>query len=135
MEVVIALSITCLLFGGILLGYVQQSDRAEWSSYSLAAQSLAMQGIEQARGSKWDPNAWPPVDEMGITNFAVVETLDVPVAGYPVLATNYISITVASISPPVRELSAHCVWSLPSRKQGIAGPFTNRAITLRACDQ
>ncbi|MRR32798.1 hypothetical protein EG834_21260, partial [bacterium] len=51
-EVVVSLSIGCTVFAGIILGYVQTSERAEWSSYSLAAQSLAMQGIEQVRGAK-----------------------------------------------------------------------------------
>lgn len=134
-EVVIALALGCLIFGGILLGYVQTTDRAEWSSYSLAAQSLAMQALEQARGGKWDPNAWPPVDEMRPTNFTSTEVLDVPVAGKPVFATNYVSITAASANPPLRQIQVDCVWGLATRRQAIRGPFTNRAVTLRACDQ
>jgi len=134
-EVVASVAVVALTFGGILYGYVQTSQRAEWSSYSLAAQSLAMQAIEQARGAKWDPNAWPSVDELGITNFTQVETLDVPVAGAPVFATNFVSISTASVNPPLRELRADCVWVLTGRSGVVAGPFTNTAITLRAPDQ
>lgn len=134
-EVVISLSISCLIFAGVILGYVQTSDRAEWSSYSLAAQSLAMQAVEQARGGKWDPSAWPPVDEMQPTNYTTIETLDVPVAGTPVLATNYVVIREVTTTPPLREMSAMCVWCMPGRKDGRRGPFTNSVVTLRSRDQ
>ncbi len=134
-EVVVALAIVALTFAAVIYGYLRTTDRAEWSAYSLAAQSLAMQGVEQARAAKWDPRAWPVVDELGTTNFVQVEALDVPVAGEPVLATNYIRVTTVSVDPPLRELRADCVWMLRSRPAGIAGPFTNTAVTLRAADQ
>lgn len=134
-EVIISLALGCLVFSGILVGYVQTSDRAEWSSYSLAAQSLAMQAVEQARGGKWDPKAWPPLDQMPPTNFVTIEILDVPVAGEPVHATNYVRVTDVSLNPPVRQIRADCVWGLRFRRTGVQGPFTNTAVTLRACDQ
>jgi len=135
-EVVVSLAIAGLTFGGVLYGYVVTSDRAEWSAYSLAAHSLAMQGVEQARAAKWDPQAWPTVDELGLTNYSQSVVLDVPtVPGHPILATNYISISSASSYPPVRQLRTDCVWTLPYRKAGLSGPFTNTVITLRAPDQ
>jgi len=134
-EVVVALAIVALTFGVAIYGYLRTTDRAEWSAYSLAAQSLAMQGVEQARAAKWDPRAWPVVDELGVTNFTQVEELDVPVAGEPVLATNYISVSTVSVDPPLRQLRADCVWMLRGRPTAIAGPFTNTAVTLRAADQ
>jgi len=134
-EVVVAVAIIALTFAGVVYGYIRTTDRAEWSSYSLAAQSLAMQGVEQARAAKWDTQAWPVVDELGVTNFMQVEQLDVPVVGEPVLATNYVSVTTVSLDPPLRQLRADCVWMLKGRRAGIAGPFTNTAITLRAADQ
>ncbi len=134
-EVIVAMAMITLTFAGVIYGYLRTTDRAEWSAYSLAAQSLAMQGIEQVRGAKWDPQAWPVVDDLGVTNFAQVEALDVPVAGEPVLATNYISVTTISVNPPLRQLRADCVWMLRSRRAAIAGPFTNTAVTLRAADQ
>lgn len=133
-EVVVAIAIATLSFGGVILGYVLTSDRAEWSAYSLAAQSLAMQGVEQARGAKWDPKSWPSVDELGVTNYTQVEILDVPVSGQPVQATNYIRVTAVAQDPPLRELRADCVWSLRNGLRS-RGPFTNTVITLRTADQ
>ena len=95
-EVVVAIAIATLSFGGVICGYVLTADRAQWSAYSLAAQSLAMQGVEQARAAKWDPKAWPAVDELGLTNYAEVDTLDVPVSGVPVLATRTTSVSLSS---------------------------------------
>ena len=133
-EVVVAIAIATLSFGGVILGYVLTADRAEWSAYSLAAQSLAMQGVEQARGAKWDPKSWPSVDELGLTNYTQVDILDVPVSGQPVRATNYISVTVVSQDPPLRQLRADCVWNLRNGLRS-RGPFTNTAVTLRTADQ
>jgi prepilin-type N-terminal cleavage/methylation domain-containing protein len=133
-EVVVAIAIATLSFGGVIYGYILTADRAEWSASSLAAQSLAMQGVEQARGAKWDPKAWPAVDELGVTNYTQVDLLDLPVAGQPVLATNYIRITLVSQDPPLRQLRADCVWNLVNGRRS-RGPFTNTVITLRTADQ
>ncbi len=133
-EVVVAIAVAALSFGGVIFGYVLTADRAEWSAYSLAAQSLAMQGVEQARAAKWDPKSWPPVDELGVTNYTQMDILDVPVSGQPVLATNYISIALVSQDPPLRQLRADCVWSLANGRRS-RGPFTNTVVTLRTADQ
>jgi type II secretory pathway pseudopilin PulG len=133
-EVVMAIVVATLSFGAVIYGYVLTADRAQWSAYSLAAQSLAMQGVEQARAAKWDPKAWPPVDELGLTNYVEVDTLDVPVSGRPVPVTNYISVSLVSQNPPLRQLRADCVWSLTSGSRS-RGPFTNTVITLRTTDQ
>lgn len=129
-EVVITIAIMALVVQGTVVGYVLSAQRAEWSAYSMAAQSLAMQAVEQARAAKWDPQAWPASDELGTTSFAQVVVLDVPVVGTPVYATNYVRISTVSANPPLRELRADCVWKLIQR-----GPFTNTLITLRAPDQ
>jgi hypothetical protein len=126
----VALAITAGTFAIVIYGYVGTNYRAEWGVYSLAAQSLAMQGIEQARAAKWEPQAWPPVDELGVTNYAETGALDLTLSGQPVLATNYVSVTNISVNPPLKQLRADCVWMLGSR-----GPFTNTALTLRAPDQ
>src|SRR6516165_6822111 len=47
-EVVIAMAIVALIFGGTIQSYIQSSQRIKWSGYSLAAQSLAQETIEQA---------------------------------------------------------------------------------------
>lgn len=133
-EVVTAIAIAALAFGGVIYGYVLTADRAEWSAYSLAAHSLALQGVEQARAAKWDPKAWPAVDQLSPTNYMQVETLDVPVSGQPVLATNYISVSLVSGDPPLRQLRADCVWRFANGRRS-RGPFTNTVITLRTADQ
>ena len=133
-EVVVAIAIAALSFGGVIYGYVLTTDRAQWSAYSLAAQSLAMQGIEQARAAKWDPKAWPAVDELGVTNYTQVDMLDVPVSGQAVQATNFISVTAVSQDPPLRQLRADCVWRMVNGRRS-RGPFTNSVITLRTADQ
>ena len=53
-EVVLCLVIIALVFGGIIQGYTSATYRAEWTGYSLAAQALALQSIEQARSATWD---------------------------------------------------------------------------------
>jgi Tfp pilus assembly protein PilV len=94
-ELVIAVGISALVFGGGLIAYVQATQQAEWSAYSLAAQSLANMRMEQARAAKWDTQASPTVDQLVTANFPVrVEVLDVPISGTNVVpATNFITIT------------------------------------------
>src|SRR6266850_5009825 len=75
-EVVIAVLISTIVFATVVYAYVGANDRSEWSAYSFAAQSLAHQAIEQARAAKWDPQNWPAYDDLGITNYTRVETLD-----------------------------------------------------------
>jgi len=138
-EVVITIGVLALVTLAVVRGYVQCSQRAEWSAYSLAAQSLASQGVEQARAAKWDPQAWPPgigpglADELGVTNYVQTNlTLDLPVAGGQVeYATNLVSVTVVSINPPLRQIRTDCVWLFRSSGR----VFTNTVITLRAPDQ
>lgn len=129
-EVVISLAILGLVVGGTIYGYVNTARVSEWNAYSLAAQSLAFQGVEEARAAKWDPQAWPRVDELGVTNYIQVDILDVPVKKTPTYATNYISVSWITTNPPLRQLRADCVWTFADR-----GVFTNSVTTLRAADQ
>ena len=134
-EVVVAIAIATLAFGGVISGYVLTADRAEWSAYSLAAQSLAMQGVEQARAAKWDPKAWPAVDELGVTNYTVkwrCWTCRCPAS--PCWRPTISAITTVSQDPPLRQLRADCVWSLVNGRRS-RGPFTNTVVTLRTADQ
>jgi len=54
-EVIMAIGLIAFVFGGIIVAYTQATRRAEWSGYSLAAQALAVQQLEQARSAMWDP--------------------------------------------------------------------------------
>ena len=130
MEVVLSLTIMALVFHGILKAYTMAGQRAEWSAHSLAAQSLAMQQVEAMRAAKWDPQAWPIVDEGGLTNFRSTDILDVPVGRLPYFATNVVAVTTVTVNPPLRQIRADCIWQFKPR-----GLFTNTVITLRAPDQ
>jgi len=129
-EVVISLMILTLVFHGALKAYTMACQRSEWSAHSLAAQSLAMQQMEAMRAAKWDPQAWPVVDEAGLTNFRAVEILDVPANRTPFYATNIVAVTTVTANPPLRQIRSDCVWEFKPR-----GLFTNTVITLRAPDQ
>jgi prepilin-type N-terminal cleavage/methylation domain-containing protein len=132
-EVMIAMAIIVVSLAGVIAGYIVATRQAEWSAYSLAAQSLATQRFEQTRASKWDPRAWPAVDELTAANFPTVPTniLDMPVSGTNVAyATNFTTITdVSSGGYPLRMIRVDCVWSFRQR------PFTNTFVAYRAPDQ
>ena len=64
-EVVMSTSVLAIVFGGIIMSYIQSARRAEWSGYSLAAQALAIQQIEQIKSSVWDPTVF----KCEITNY------------------------------------------------------------------
>ena len=136
-EVVVSVAILALVMQGVVLGYVQSTQRAEWNARSLAAQSVASQGAEQARAARWNSQAYPQTvgpgkaDELGLTNYQQSIVLDVPMSGTQlVLATNYVKITKVTDSPPLRQIRSDCVWRFMNR-----GPFTNSVILLRAPDQ
>ena len=134
-EVVIAVFISTIVFATVVYAYIGANDRSEWSAYSFAAQSLAMESVEQARSAQWVPETWPALDDLGVTNYTQTNILDIPLSGPPVFATNYVSITTVTNSPDIRQLRADCVWSFVTRYHGAAGPFTNTAVTFRAADQ
>jgi Tfp pilus assembly protein PilV len=140
-ELLVALCIFGLAIGGLIYGYAQINRMAEWSSMSLAAQSLASQGVEQVRCWKWDSqssstNIGPGcADELGLTNFIQSGsnyTLDMPSSGDPIYVTNYISVTANQPTLwPVRQIRADCVWMFPRTGQY----FTNTVITVRGPDE
>ncbi|MGZ8900375.1 MAG: type IV pilus modification PilV family protein [Limisphaerales bacterium] len=131
-EVVVSTAIAAMVISGSIYGYTLSAQRAQWSSYSLAANSLAIQCMEQARAAKWDPMAFPPVDELVATNFPLrVEVLDIPTSGSNLAyATNVTSIATVSASPPLKQIRVECTWSFVNGKV-----FTNTMVTYRAADQ
>ena len=138
-EVVVSVAILASMMTGLIYGYIQINYRAEFSSMSLAAQSLAAQSVEQARAAKWDIHSQTPgigpgqSDELPPTNYTQIFTngLLVPATGKGVTVTNYVSVTNAYINPQVRELRADCVWRAPFSGKW----FTNSMITYRFSDQ
>jgi Tfp pilus assembly protein PilV len=138
-EVVVSLLIIVLLIGGIGLCFVQSARQAEWSSYSLAAQSLAQQGLEQARAAIWDPQAPTPVDNCTRTNFPSVGTniLDVPINQMTNItyATNFWTIEDVTNNPayPLKMIKVDCVWAF--RVGAFSRVYTNSVATFRAPNQ
>ena len=137
-EVCVALFISVVMFGGMILGFVESAQQAEWSSYNLAAQSLAQQGIEQARAAQWDP--WQPVDNCITNNFPTVTTniLDIPYnsTNY-IYATNKWTITTFtnSLNYPYKFIKVETTW-LWQRQYGWSSTvFTNTVATIRAPDR
>jgi hypothetical protein len=117
---------------GVVSGFIQATRTAEWSAYSLAAQSLASQCLEQSRAAKWDPRGYPPVDQLVSSNFPInVQVLDIPVThSNTVYATNIVTITTLSTSPGLKMISVQCTWPFLNR-----GNFTNTVVSYRAPDQ
>jgi Tfp pilus assembly protein PilV len=136
-EAMISIVVAAISIAGILYGFVLFGQRAEWSTCSTAAQSMAMRRLEQTRAAKWDPLDYHATNGLGVdevvpANFPVVITnLDIPLIGTnTVRATNTTTITLISADPPLKLVRVDCVWSVLSR-----GPFTNTVITYRAPDQ
>ena len=131
-EVVIAMAITVMSLGGVIAGYIFAARQAEWSAYSLAAQSLASQRLEQTRAAQWEPRQ--PLDELVATNFPTVPTnrLDMPISGTNIAyATNFTTITdlKAVVGYPLKMIQVDCVWSFRQRL------YTNTIATYRAPDR
>ena len=132
-EMLVVSLVVSLAVTGITMGYSMAARRAEWSAYSLAAQSLASQRIEQSRAAKWDPLASPPVDELVATNFLEqVDVLDIPMFGTnQVYATIYTTINdLSDNQKSMKMIQVDAVWMFVDR-----GPFTNSVVTYRAPDQ
>lgn len=131
-ELVIATAIAAVSLSGVIYGYILSAQSAEWSAYNLAANSLAIQRLEQTRSAKWDRQASPPVDDVVPTNFpVVVEILDIPITKTNVvLATNLTTISTVSTIPPLKMIRVDCSWLFTSGRV-----FTNTVVTYRAPDQ
>jgi prepilin-type N-terminal cleavage/methylation domain-containing protein len=101
-EVLISLAIAAIMFSGLINAYIQSSYRAEWSGYSLAAQALAIQQLEQARAANWDISTYPSRNEITNVPAITASVLDLPVNGTNVIwATNYTTITSVPITNTV----------------------------------
>ena len=143
-EVLVSLGIVTVLFGGILSAYIQTSRQAEWAGYSLAAQSLGILQIEQARSGVWDysisKNELTNLNLFSWTYNATTKTgtgystsvLDLPVSGTNiVVATNFVTVMMLNVSGlsnvQVQMVKVETVWPF----QTLHGKryFTNRTAS------
>jgi Tfp pilus assembly protein PilV len=132
-EVVVSLMIVAVSMGGIIGMYAQSAVRSEYSAQSLAAQMMAVAGLEQVRAAKFDPQGSPAVDQLLSTNFPQkVDVLDVgyssAVATY---GTNTTTISTICTNPIVKMVRVDCTWQFPGR----SGVITNSIFTYRAPNQ
>lgn len=138
LEVAMAMFVFAIVVAGMVDGYVQMNRMATWASWSLAAQSVASEGLEQARAAQWNelsgPDQWPPTTNAAGSPWPCILTncsLDVPSTGQPIWVTNLITISTVSGATPLRMIRSDCIWSF-----SITGQFyTNTVITMRAPDQ
>jgi Tfp pilus assembly protein PilV len=150
-EVLIATAIVALVFGGIIVSYIQSGMRVQWSGYALAAQSLANEVLEQARSATWDPTQTPPVNNLTNMNLQSVSynaatltysgystaILDVPYASTNyILATNYVTLQTISVNGnaqvQLQFLRVDTVWPFSLRQANLF--FTNTVCTMIAPD-
>jgi prepilin-type N-terminal cleavage/methylation domain-containing protein len=139
-EVLISLAIFGMMVAGLIYGYVQADKFAEWSSMSYAAQSYAVQGMEQVRDARWETDTDPVTDLLampvsGVLNFTETNTMDVPSTGAPYNVVDNITVTtITNAADPtlnLRMIRVDCVWVFPLTKK----TMTNTVITYRAPDE
>jgi hypothetical protein len=130
-ETVMALAIALFVIGGLVSGFLQSARQAEASAYILAAEGMAIQGLEQVRAAKWDPRA--PLDQVQGTNFTNVPPmlLDVPgSSSRPIWGTNVTTISTISTNPQLRMIRVDCTWAFLDGRV-----YTNTVYTYRTTDQ
>jgi type II secretory pathway pseudopilin PulG len=148
-EVVMAIAIVASVFGTIVVAYTQASKRAQWSGYSLAAQALAIQQIEQIRSSRWDLftgiNETTNIALNSYSNSGTVMTgytwtnLDIPYSGTNyVRATNRVTVTLMYINnatnPPVQIRMTQVRTEWPFTWGNTTKYFTNTLVTYCSPD-
>jgi hypothetical protein len=147
-EVAVSMAIVVLIFGGILVAYIQSCKRAEWTGYSLAAQGLAIQQLEQARCAQWDPcvptnqftnlvlNSPSLTTPGGLYTYTgyTWTNLDMPTSGSNfVRATNWVTIKMlASGNVRYQLIKVDTVW--PFVWRSTTNLFTNSIGTFIAPD-
>ena len=150
-EVLIATAIVALVFGSIIVSYIQSGMRVQWSGYALAAQSLAGEVLEQARSASWDPTQTPPINNLtnlnlqsasynaGTLTYSGYSTaiLDVPYSSTNyIMATNRVTLQMISINGntnlQMQFLRVDTVWPFTLRQTNLY--FTNTVCTMIAPD-
>lgn len=130
-EIVIAMGLTATSLGALVTGFVMCATDSKSTSYSFAAQSRALEGIELVRAAKWDTMASPVIDMVASTNFPKTNyTLNVPRCSKQTSCTNYTTITTLSLDPPLKKIRVDCVWAWSNKKL-----YTNSVVTYRGPDQ
>jgi hypothetical protein len=155
-EVTFAFVIVAIMFGVILNGYTQAAKRSQWTGYSLAAQALGLQAIEQLRSAVWDPAM--PGKMVEATNMNLLSKTFLPsaanwtnVTGYTTnimdipwkgtnysMATNWVTIRLIKLSYntniSVQMVRVDTVWPFNGWGQFNLKYYTNTVCTFIAPD-
>jgi prepilin-type N-terminal cleavage/methylation domain-containing protein len=143
-EVVVSLAIITLVFSGILTAYIQSSRSAEWAGYSLAAQAIGIQQIEQARSGVWDYSiskneltnlnllSWSYNTTTRVGTGYTTSVLDVPISGTNVVVvTNFVTVKTLNLTGftnvQVQMVAVDTVWPFFTRSG--TRLFTNRTAS------
>lgn len=130
-EIAVALGIAALVMAGMFQGYTMASRRAQFSSYQLAANAMAMQQMESIVAATWviSGTSVTNIFSPSLTN-TQVNALCLPSSGTNlVYATNYATVRQISTNPPYAMVQVSCVWNFLGM-----GTFTNTIAVLRAPD-
>ena len=149
----ISVVIVVVTFGSIINGYLSTAKRSQWTAYSMAAQSLGLQTIEQAKSAAWDiatgKNELTNMTLMGASWDAGTLTysgyttniLDVPWKGTNyVLATNYVSIRLlnennnSSVPVQLHIIRVDTVWPFTAWSGNTLNYYTNSLSAYIAPD-
>ena len=154
-EVLICVVIVALVFGTIFNGYLIGAKRAQWSGYSLAAQALCVQSLEQTRSAAWDIafskteitnlNLASKVLTVSGPNWTMTgfttNVMDIPWKGTNyVMATNFITISTIfenGTSNPwvqLQSVRVDTVWPFDGWGNFGTQSFTNSVCTFIAPD-
>ncbi|MDR3458419.1 MAG: hypothetical protein P4N60_13290 [Verrucomicrobiae bacterium] len=154
-EVLIAVVIVALVFGTIFNGYVIGAKRTQWSGYSLAAQALNVQAMEQARSAVWDiAFSKTEITGMNLMNKTLTTNgpnwimtgyttniMDIPWKGVNyVMATNYITVQTifenGNSNPWVQlqSIRVDTVWPFDGWGNFSVQTYTNSTLTFIAPD-
>src|SRR5471030_1449338 len=152
-EVLISVVIVAITFGAIITGYLSAAKQTEWSGYSLAATSLGVQMLEQARSAVWDIAN----NKNELTNLTLMaksytssnatwtgyttNIMDVPWKGTNyVMATNFVSIqdifenNSGNVPVHLQVLRVDTVWPFNGWANFSKRMYTNSICTFIAPD-
>jgi type II secretory pathway pseudopilin PulG len=133
-EVVVAMAVASLAVLSLVGGYISSTVAAEKARLSLAANTRALERLEDTHAAIWNVSGWPVVDQLVATNFpAKVVVLDLSGQGSGITyGTNFTTISQVSVAPQLRRIRVDCIWQF--RSALFSTLFTNSVETLRGPD-
>jgi len=133
-EVVVAMAVASLAVLSLVGGYISSTVAAEKARLSLAANTRALERLEDTHAAIWNVSGWPVVDQLVATNFpAKVVVLDLSGQGSGITyGTNFTTISQVSVAPQLRRIRVACIWQF--RSALFSTLFTNSVETLRGPD-